>query len=175
MTVEDLDSYRDALPADDGHRYEIVDGTLIVTPSPVTRHQLVHSGLFGVLLAASPAHLRVLSAPMDVMLASDTVVQPDLLVVPRAGLEGPKVMTPPLLAIEILSPSTRLFDLDLKRARYERAGIASYWVVDPDELWLQAWELQGDSYVEVAHPSGDESWTATSPYSVTVTPGRLAD
>ncbi len=55
------------------------------------------------------------------------------------------------------------------------AGVASYWVVVPDELWLRAWELEGEGYVEVADVTGDEAWTAISPFDVTVVPGRLAD
>ena len=102
-------------------------------------------------------------------------MQPDVLVARRADLVGAKLLARPLLAVEILSPSTRLFDLNLKRARYERAGVASYWAIDPEELWLRAWELREGEYVEVAHVAGSDSWAASSPYAVTVTPGRLAD
>src|SRR6476469_2003287 len=174
MTVGDLDAYRDAR-LDDGHRCELIDGTLIVTPAPVLRHQLVVSELMGLLRLACPTDLRVLTAPADVVLADDTVVQPDVLVARRAHLIGAKLLARPLLAVEILSPSTRLFDLDLKRARYERAGVASYWAIDPEELWLRAWEPREGEYVEVAHVAGGDSWAASSPYAVTVTPGRLAD
>ncbi len=170
MRVEDLD----ALP-DDDHRYELIDGTLIVSPAPVLRHQLVHAGLMRLLLKACPQDLRVLSAPADVVLADDTVVQPDLLVARREDLDGAKLTTPPLLAVEVLSQSSRLIDLNLKRARYERAGVPAYWVVDPEELWLQAWELREGAYVEVARVSGREEWTAVTPYAVTVVPGALAD
>jgi Uma2 family endonuclease len=79
------------------------------------------------------------------------------------------------LAIEILSPSTRRFDLTVKRSRYEAAGTASYWVVDPIELTLIAWDLVDGTYVEVAHVSGDEEFTATQPFAVTVTPALLRD
>jgi Uma2 family endonuclease len=111
---------------------------------------------------------------MDVLLADDTSVQPDILVV-RSDLPGPKVTEPPVLVVEILSPSSRLIDLNLKRARYERAGVPSYWVVDPDELRLMAWELSDAAYVEVADVSGDGIWQAARPFTVTVTPDRLAD
>lgn len=169
LTVDDLE-----LMPDDGHRYELIDGTLIVSPSPALRHQVVHSQLMKLLLLACPLELRVLSAPMDVVLADDTSVQPDLLVV-RHDLPGPKVDEPPVLAVEILSPSSRLIDLNLKRARYERAGVPSYWVVDPDQLRLTAWELSGTAYDEVADVSGDAVWRAERPFEVAVQPGRLAD
>ena len=64
-------------------------------------------------------------------------------------------------------------DLTLKRSRYESAGTASYWVVDPDELSLTAWDLVDGAYVEVAHVTGEEEWTATSPFPVTVSPAAL--
>lgn len=168
LTVDDLAS----MP-DDGHRYELIDGTLIVSPSPSLRHQRVHSRLMKLLLVACPPGLDVLSAPLDVVLADDTSVQPDLLVV-ADDLPGPKVVEPPILAVEILSPSSRLVDLNLKRARYERAGVPSYWVVDPDELTLVAWELREGEYVEVAAVAGDEVWQAERPFAVAVMPGGLA-
>jgi Uma2 family endonuclease len=114
----------------------------------------------------------VLAAPTDVVLAEDTGVQPGLLVARREDFTDQALPTPPLLAVEVLSPSTRLVDLNLKMARFERAGVASYWVVDPDVPRLVAWELREGRYVEVA---GDEAWTASTPYAVTVRPSQLLD
>lgn len=68
----------------------------------------------------------------------------------------------------MLSPSTRLVDLSLKRARYEAAGCPSYWVVDPDAPSITAWELQDGAYVEVAIARGTEPFAATHPYPVNV-------
>lgn len=167
-TADDLD----AMP-DDGRRYEIIDGTLIVSPSPMLPHQRAQARLLVALMNACPADLEVLGAPLDVRLADDTVVQPDILVARNADLTGMKVMTPPLLAVEVLSPSTRLVDLNLKRARYERARIPSYWVVDTDGARLVAFELDDGAYREVANVAGDEAWSATSPYPVTIVPSRL--
>lgn len=170
LTVADLDS----MP-DDGHRYELIDGSLVVTPAPTLRHQVVSMALTRQLLENLPPDLQLLSAPTDVHLAGDTGVQPDLLVALRADLSGRALTMPPLLVVEILSASTRLFDLSLKKARYERAGIASYWVVDPDALHLTAWELVDARYTQVADVGADGEWTAASPYAVTVAPGRLLD
>jgi len=170
LTVADL-----AAMPDDGHRYELIDGTLVVTPAPSLRHQRI-SGVLGTLLQSSaPRGLWVLAAPFDVVLADDTGVQPDLLVAPRDAFTDKNLPRAPLLVVEILSPSSRLFDLKVKKAAYERAGVVSYWVVDPDELRLIAWELQDGRYVEVADVAGDEEWTAAAPYDVTVVPGRLLD
>ena len=170
LTVTDLD-----LMPDDGHRYELIDGALLVTPAPSVRHQTVSTNLLVALHAACPAGLRVLTAPLDVVLTEDTAVQPDLVVAHRSDFSEKNLPGPPLLAVEILSPSTRSIDLLLKRERYERAGVPSYWVVDPVEPSLTAWELRDATYEQIAHVLGDRSWTATAPYSVTIVPSALPD
>ncbi len=63
------------------------------------------------------------------------------------------ITAPLLLAVEVLSPSTRAKDLLLKRGLYEQAGVASYWVVDPDEPSLRAWDLVDGAYLEMARVS----------------------
>ena len=170
LTRADLD----AIP-DDGHRYELIDGALVVTPAPSHRHQRIAGRLFMRLETDCPEDLEVLFAPFDVALADDTVVQPDLLVARRSDFTDRDLPAAPLLAVEILSPSTRRIDLTLKRARYEAAGCPAYWAVDPDGPSLTAWELRSGSYVEVAHVIGDEEYDATAPYEVTVSPARLLE
>ncbi|AKU16071.1 Uma2 family endonuclease [Luteipulveratus mongoliensis] len=162
----------DAMP-DDGHRYELIDGMLVVTPAPSIQHQRVVGSLYRLLFAACPDQLEVIFAPFEVALAKDTVVQPDLLVAPRASFTDRDLPTAPLLAVEILSPSTRRYDLTLKRDRFEASGAASYWVIDPITLTLIAWDLAEGRYVERANLKGDESYDATSPFAVTVTPAQL--
>lgn len=71
---------------DDGHRYELVDGTLIVTPAPTPRHQIAVVNLVIALSAGCRSDLRALTAPVDVALSEDTVLQPDLLVAARKAL-----------------------------------------------------------------------------------------
>lgn len=100
-------------------------------------------------------------------------MQPDILVARRVDLTDRNLPHPPVLAVEVLSPSARLIDLNLKRARYERAGVASYWVVDPDDVTLTAWRLRDGEYVEVASVAGAESWSCASPFEVTVVPEAL--
>lgn len=112
----------DTMP-DDGRRYELIDGTLLVTTSPSLRHQAVSSNLIRVFHASAPAALRVLHAPLDLVIDEATVLQPDLLVVPSADLHRPEQPLRPLLVVEILSPATRRVDLTLKRSQYE-AGVS---------------------------------------------------
>lgn len=170
LSVADLDGF-----PDDGWRRELLDGTMVVTPAPSFRHQRTSVLLWSLLEHACPDGLVVLTAPFSVFLADDTELQPDLLVAPRTQFTDTDLPGAPLLAIEILSPSTRLVDRNLKKARFQEAGCASYWVVDPLEPRLTAWELVDGTYVEVADVSGDASWTASTPYAVTVSPAQLVD
>ncbi len=164
----------DAMP-DDGRRYELVDGSLIVTPAPSIRHQIVVMRLVVLLDAACPSDLRVLPAPLDVALTGDSVLQPDVLVARRTDLTEKDLPVAPVLVIEVLSPSTRRVDLTLKRSRYEDAGCPSYWVVDPDGPSITTWVLQGDRYVDSGHVSGDQSLDVTTPYPLILVPARLLD
>lgn len=163
----------DALP-DDGRRHELIDGTLVVTPAPRVHHQVMARNLLLALVGACPPDLQVLFAPLDVVLAADTVVQPDLLVAPLAQFTDKELRGAPLLAVEILSPSTRLVDLNLKRARYEAAGCAAYWVLDPDVPSLRAWELRAGGYVEVASVVGGDTFRTELPFAVDLSPVELA-
>jgi Uma2 family endonuclease len=109
----------------------------------------------------------------EVIDGQDTVMQPDLLVARRADFARRDLPKAPLLAVEVLSPSTRRIDLMLKWSRFEAAGCPSYWVVDPDTPSLIAWEMQDGAYVQVAKVTGTESARLTSPYDVTVVPADL--
>ncbi|MGH3445389.1 MAG: Uma2 family endonuclease, partial [Nocardioidaceae bacterium] len=159
----------------DGHRYELVDGTLIVSPAPRTRHQRAAFRLGVLLDRGCPDDLEVFLAPFDVELAEDTVLQPDLLVARRSDLTERGLPVAPVLSVEVLSPSTRRVDLTLKRSRFEQAGCPSYWVVDPDQPALTAWELRDGGYVEIAHPTGAEQFHPTHPYDLTFSPNDLTD
>ena len=164
---------RDALPAD-GSRHELIDGALVVTPGPNRWHQRAAFRLAQALAAAAPAHLELLMAPFDVALAEDTVVQPDILIAPVDAYSDRDLPGAPLLAVEVLSPSTRGVDQVLKLRRYEQAGTPSYWLVDPDTAMLTAYELDEDGrYQLVAEVTGDQTWTATHPFPVTIRPRDL--
>ncbi len=142
-TVADLD-----LLPDDGLRYELVDGTLLVSAAPSKQHQRVLGNLHVLLRAACPPELEVFLAPTDYQPTDTRSLQPDLLVVTREDPGVKAVTTPLALAVEVLSPSSRSVDLVLKRELYQEAGVACYWVVDPDELTVRAWVLQDGVLVE---------------------------
>lgn len=170
MTKADLDE----LP-DDGRRYELIDGVLLVSPSPAWRHQDVVSELVTQLRISCPSGLKAFVAPLDVDIADDTRMQPDVLVVHTDRLGKRDLSGMPELAVEVLSPSTRRFDLVLKRSRYEEAGCSSYWVIDPEVPSIIAWDLVDGRYVEVGRAEGDSDLALTKPYPIVVNPARLVD
>ncbi|WP_163570295.1 Uma2 family endonuclease [Fodinicola feengrottensis] len=175
FTVRDLE----AMP-DDGHRYELIDGTLIVSPAPGWRHQTVAGELFVVLRAARPDGFVVVAAPFAVQPSDSTELQPDVLVGRFDDFTEKNLPVAPLLVVEVLSPSTALNDLNYKKAAYARMGVASYWVIDPVSVTLTVFELTSEgAYELLAKVSGDEIFQADKPYPVTVVPrallGQLAD
>ncbi|HXP21221.1 MAG TPA: Uma2 family endonuclease [Streptosporangiaceae bacterium] len=169
FTVDDLDR-----TPDDGRRYELVDGALIVSPAPTVWHQIVLGELLFELRQVCPKDQRVLPGP-GVRMSIHTELIPDIVSVRFADLSGPRITEPPLLAVEVRSPSTALFDLNTKKAVYERFGIESYWIVvpDADQPELVAFELRDGSYRQVARALGDEPFRAERPFSVEIVPSRL--
>jgi len=174
FTVEDLER----MP-DDGLRYELLDGTLLVSPAPGVWHQEVAFALARALYAACPPELHVVIAPFEWRGSRRTALQPDVLVARRDDLlavEGGKYLeAPPVLAVEVLSPSTQRIDRLSKLSAYEEAGVASYWLVDPDPHTssLHALDLVDGRYVEVGCPSGEQAWQAQRPFPVTIRPTDL--
>jgi Uma2 family endonuclease len=163
-------------PEDDGLRYELVDGELLVTPAPNTIHQLVVTRLVLLLVAAAPATHQALVGPVDWYVRADTYFEPDLVVVGRADLfggDGRRLTTPPLLAVEVLSPSTAARDEGLKLRAYEDARLAAYWVVDPVEVRLTVRRLVDGRFGDVATATGDERLAVDDPFPVEVAPGAL--
>lgn len=168
-TVDDLDR----LP-DDGLQYELLDGLLLVTPAPVRDHQRLVGGIFVLLRNSCPAErFEVLFAPLDWRPDSRTSLQPDVLVVSLED-KGVQALTLPLaLAVEVLSPSTRRKDMVLKRSKYQDAGVASYWIVDPIGPAVIAYDLHDGVYVEVGCAVGDQSIELALPFPMRITPSTL--
>jgi Uma2 family endonuclease len=169
LTIDDLET----MP-DDGHRYELLDGTLVVSPAPGWSHQDVVGNAYMLLRVACTRGHRVLLAPFEVTFGTrDTELQPDVLVARYGDLTAKNLPAAPVLAVEVRSPSTALVDLHLKKAAYERFGVASYWIIDPERPSLTAYELRGGSYAEVAFVEGDQTAALAYPFPVEVCPADL--
>ncbi len=134
---------------------------------------------------AWPAAVRVLAdaCPEDLCVVPESAVElgpqtefdPDLVVVRLDQIGGAKFTEPPLLVIEIRSPSTALIDLNRKKAAYERFGVPAYWIVNPDppQPELTVFELQDGRYALAAKTSGP--FAAHRPFTVSIYPARLTD
>lgn len=130
-----------ALP-DDGNRYELFDGELLVTPAPAGLHQFALAILWKALDPYVSRHRLgwVMSSPADLSLGGKQLSQPDLFVMPSipAGRDWANFPNP-ILVVEILSPATAHHDRFVKRRRFQRAGIAEYWIVDLDARAIERW------------------------------------
>lgn len=140
-TIEDLEDF-----PDDGNRYELLDGVLLVTPQAALVHQAIAARLVAALfeVVQKPGYAWVLG-PGAVIRPPNTQLQPDLLVIPaRFSLSaGWKKVTEHWLAVEILSPSSRVYDRDFKRDAYFALGVREVWIVDPRKKTVEVSQNAG--------------------------------
>ena len=131
---------------------ELVDGRLEILPMPTLKHQRILRWLLGMFEAAAPAGSVTLFAPLPTRLFPGTIREPDLLYSAPENAPSPDVDYPTRidLALEIVSPGSdaRTRDYEDKRRDYARAGIAEYWIVDPQEDQVTVLVLQDGNYVE---------------------------
>ncbi len=139
-----------ALP-EDGHRYEIVNGVLVMAPAPSPEHQEIVLEIASYLRThVKLAGLgRVFPAPVDVDLGSKNVFQPDVVVVLNAHLDrvaAKKIVGAPDLVVEVVSPGSGVMDRIAKYAVYARAGIPEYWIVNPLRETIEVFVLEDGEY-----------------------------
>jgi Uma2 family endonuclease len=150
-----------ALP-DDGHRYEIVNGVLIMAPAPSPEHQSIAVRLSHYLFAhVELAGLgRVFASPLDVDLGPKNMYQPDLVVILNAHLDRvaeKKIIGAPDLVVEITSPSTAAYDRLTKYEKYAHAGIPEYWIVKPASHTVEVLVLEGGEYRSLGLFRGEQT------------------
>ena len=143
LTVADLE----AMP-DDGRRYELIGGAIVMTPAPGVDHQRVSRRLQRLLEDAWP-EMEIFNSPIDLDLPDEQRVQPDLVAVER-GRTGRRLTMPVALVVEIVSPGSQTNDRVTKRAIYAAAGIPAYWIVDPDNGTITCFVLEDAEYRMVA-------------------------
>ncbi|MGO8962097.1 MAG: Uma2 family endonuclease [Streptosporangiaceae bacterium] len=171
LTVADLD-----LTPDDGCRYELDDGVLVVSPAPMPIHQRVLLRLEFMLETACPPEFELLPGPGVVMSEIQYRI-PDLVVVRSRSIAvaDKNVTRPPELVVEIASPSTAHYDRNRKRTVYAEYGIPAYWIVVPDPARpsLTAYRLADGGYAEVGRAAGEQRFVATTPFPVEIVPAEL--
>lgn len=135
-TVDDLERF-----PEDGNRYELLDGVLLVTPAPSSGHQIAAGRIQGALMTALPPGYANVVGPGAISVPPGTQLQPDILVYPARF--GPRVdwakVTEHWLAVEVLSRSSRVYDRDVKRGAYFALGVRQLWLVDPFNRTIEVW------------------------------------
>lgn len=153
-------TYDDLLTTpDDGNRYEIINGVLIVSPSPLRNHQRIVYLLTQLVGDFVDGHGlgEVYSGPVDVRLGTYTVLVPDLLFIrtERLHIFGERLVDgPPDLVIEVASPSTRERDNVEKLAAFAEAGVPEYWLPDPETRTFRMVVLRKGAYQDVEPVDG---------------------
>jgi Uma2 family endonuclease len=163
---------------DDGHRYEIIDGSLYVSPSPSRPHQIAAGRIRDLLLAAASDDVEVVET-VDIEM-DRSVFEPDVVVLPaelayRTG--GPLKPAEVLLAVEVVSPSSRRMDRLLKPAVLAEAGVPAYWRVElegPQTPSVTVYELAGTAYREVRTVTAGSAAVVDVPFRVELRPAELA-
>jgi Uma2 family endonuclease len=174
LTLDDFLALCEAAP--EGVRYECVGGRAVMMASPSHQHQFALGELAALLRDGVPPGLVVLQSPVDWVLWEVpllTLRQPDLVVIGRDQFGRSPLTSPPVVVVEVLSPTTRAVDLRNKRAEYARAGARHYWVVDVGTPAVEAYVLGADGYELAARAEGTETAKLTEPFPVTVTPADL--
>ncbi|MDW8144743.1 MAG: Uma2 family endonuclease [Roseiflexaceae bacterium] len=136
---------------DDGQRYELIEGSLHMAPAPNPDHQAASLRIAHYLFTfiEIAGHGRVFTAPIDVELSSLTVVQPDVVVLLRGGaatITAQRIVGPPDLVVEVVSPGTASYDRREKRDLYAAAGVREYWIADPGHRAVELLTLEGAVY-----------------------------
>ncbi|MFQ5638686.1 MAG: Uma2 family endonuclease [bacterium] len=136
---------------EDRNRYEIIDGELYMTPSPLTVHQYILTNLgleIGNHVTQNNSG-RIFWAPLDVLLSPYDIVQPDILFISNKNkniITEKNIQGAPDLVVEILSSSTKERDLGMKKKLYARSGVREYWIIDPEEQKIEVFSLSNHDY-----------------------------
>lgn len=148
LTIDMLDDF-----PDDGTRYELLEGMLLVTPAPSLAHQIVATRLATTLTSALGGSGAIVVAVGAIQRGKHTQLQPDVLVCPpgvRPTLNWRDIRGW-WLAVEVLSPSSRLYDREVKRGAYLALGVEEYWIADPADCSIERWAA--------AYPEGRRATT----------------
>jgi Uma2 family endonuclease len=178
LTIDDLHGF-----SDDGQRYELYDGSLLVSPQPKIPHGRAVTRLHRLLLSQAPDGVFVGQTLGVDMFRRTTYFVPDLLVGWESALDKDGDVLEPAevtLVVEVLSPSNARKDLVLKRHEYPRAGIPRYWIVDPEAGTLTVLALPEragtsrpcagavEAYLEETVLRVGQPWTTDRPFPLTL-------
>lgn len=171
LTVDDLKN-----TPDDGRRYELADGRLDVSPAPKPLHTRVAYRLGFHLGNHASDDLEIGEGP-SIVLGEDSGKHriPDLAVFDQGPPEEGYYTTPPLLAVEIVSPESVFRDNHTKRHEYAAFGIPSYWIINPtpDKPGIMEFRLVDGVYQEIGQTQGEELFETETPFRIRFVPHWL--
>jgi Uma2 family endonuclease len=159
---------------DDGHRYELVNGSLVVCPRPSAVHQATAARMAGALLSACPKDMFVLSG-QTVRLNHMTVFAPDIVVTRHLEPGRGQQTESPHLVVEVHPPAAAPIDLAHRMAAYAALGVRSYWIVVPDtrQPEIIAFDAADGHYEQTATVKGNEPFQTRQPFPLEISPARL--
>ena len=160
-------------PPEDGVRYELLDGVLVMSPGVSKFHWRVTQNLANLMKEGGKGRFEAIGPPFDWYINESRYFEPDLLVIPLVDENIRRFEGVPVLAVEIISEFSRPRDLGFKKTLYAEAGLQWYWVVDPDVPELIVFRLDGHRFVEHARVAGDEIYETNEPLPVRVVPKEL--
>jgi len=142
---------------DDGYRYELIDGVVVMSPSPTPEHQNIRGEIeYQLRHYARQTKAGAVLSEVDVRLDTRLVYRPDLMFIRTDRIRKPlkQVDIAPDLVLEVLSPGTEVFDQKTKRDDYERFGVAEYWLVDNEHRSVKFLRLLRGRFVDVIAARG---------------------
>ena len=171
LTATDLESF----PRFPNWKYELLEGTLIVSPNaPGVWHQSCALSLAMLFRNACPPQLKVMIAPFEVRPVVSSSLQPDVLIARRPiGLK--RLTQVPVLVVEVLLPSTKVFDRTKKRAEYQELGVEHFWIVDPAGPSIEVLRLVDGVYEIAAKGVAGQPFEVSEPVPLSFDPQELLD
>ncbi len=133
----------EAMEKQDGLTYELIDGIVMMSPRPSRAHQRISLRLGAELLHMLDGKIFEPLLEVDLIMEENHMV-PDLMVVCNDALDGAHFDKPPMIVMEIISPSSGSRDYFVKRRKYDQLGIAEYWIISPEEQCIMIIDYAND-------------------------------
>lgn len=150
---------------DNGKRYEILEGELLMSPAPNAKHQTTLIRLVRILSAYVEKNIlgQVFIAPFDVVISKNDVVQPDLIFIPTKNefkIKSSHMEGAPDLVVEIVSPGSAQRDRIIKRKIYALHGVKEFWLVHPEKEQIQILRLEKGDFKRIAELKREDILTS---------------
>lgn len=134
----------EAMAKNEQLNYELIDGVVLMSPRPSKTHQRISKRLVKLLDDALTTPCEALQEVE--LILKDTVLIPDLLVTCDNEQEEKNQTTPPLIVMEIISPTSASRDHIIKRRKYEELGIKEYWIISPEEKCVTVFDFTANRH-----------------------------